>query len=421
MAVAQQPNGGKVAQDITENGLRIGDEVPALDIASIHNYKSKTANTADFKGKLLILDFWATWCSPCVAMMPKMQQLQKDFDGQVQFLSVTNQKEKEVLEFVSKLEPKFHGMVPMVTDDKLLASYFPHRYLPHYVWIDQQGKVIAITEGEQINSENISSALKQGNTIALKKKVDYRVAYDKGEPLFIDGNGGKPDGLIFHSVLTHHQKGLNYEYTRKPLDDTSKIRLTFKNYPVIFLFGHAMGAKNGAYGIKKMRFLVRDTSKLLVTGDMLRWAEKNTYCYELVLPKAMESMKYEIMLNELKRFFPQYKVEIEKQEIEVLALIRLDSIDRLRSKGGEAKNEFSGVHFELKNHYIHMLVSQLSLKYLQNYPLPVMNDTGYKEKVDLMADADLSNVDSLNRALRNYGLLLKPTKKQINILVFRDI
>ncbi|MGB4400563.1 MAG: TlpA disulfide reductase family protein, partial [Daejeonella sp.] len=69
--------------------LKIGDKVPDVTINNISNYKSTSAKLSDFKGKLLILDFWATWCAPCIAMIPKMDSLEKAFEGKVAFLSVT--------------------------------------------------------------------------------------------------------------------------------------------------------------------------------------------------------------------------------------------------------------------------------------------------------------------------------------------
>ncbi len=73
------------ANDVTQKGIQIGQQVPDLLLTNLHNYRDKQGNLSssakisDFKGKLLILDFWATWCSPCVAMIPKMDSLQQEF------------------------------------------------------------------------------------------------------------------------------------------------------------------------------------------------------------------------------------------------------------------------------------------------------------------------------------------------------
>src|SRR3954466_8754499 len=95
------------AQDnATFKGLKIGDTVPDIAINNIINYPTKIAKISDFKGKLLILDFWATWCSPCVGMIPKMEALQKQFNDKLQFLPVSYQAYGDVSAYLSKREKK---------------------------------------------------------------------------------------------------------------------------------------------------------------------------------------------------------------------------------------------------------------------------------------------------------------------------
>lgn len=116
--------------------LQVGDTVP-----DVRNYKSKSASLSDFKDKLLILDFWATWCSPCVYMIPRMDSLQKQFEGKVQFLAVTAESEKTVAAFRAKYEKRKGKRIahPEVVSDTVLRTLFNHTALPHYVWIDPRG------------------------------------------------------------------------------------------------------------------------------------------------------------------------------------------------------------------------------------------------------------------------------------------
>ena len=81
----------KAQTSLTQNGLKPGDELPDIKIHKLFNYPVKDTRLSAFRGKVLILDFWATWCSPCVAMMPRMDSLQKEFAGKIQFLPVSNQ------------------------------------------------------------------------------------------------------------------------------------------------------------------------------------------------------------------------------------------------------------------------------------------------------------------------------------------
>src|SRR5690348_7254234 len=71
--------------DIRE--LRIGDKVPDIEFALV-NYPTQKARLSDFAGKLIILDFWATWCTGCLHNFPKMDSLQKEFKGKLQVILV---------------------------------------------------------------------------------------------------------------------------------------------------------------------------------------------------------------------------------------------------------------------------------------------------------------------------------------------
>jgi thiol-disulfide isomerase/thioredoxin len=407
------------AIDVTTKGIQVGQQVPDLTINNIHNYKTTTAQLSDFKGKLVIIDFWATWCSPCIAAMPKMDKLQKQFGTKIQILPVTHQNEKEAMGFMSKLPDSIRPDLPMITSDTILSRLFPHVYLPHYVWIDEKGTVKAITGADGLTAKNITGML-EGQSTGLQRKQDFNLAYDDQKPFLIGGNGGSGESMHFHSVMTGYQQGLPSRYTTFNGKKIPGTRITFLNVTIPHLFAYAMGANKGAFNFKNMRFLVNDKSALLMTGNFKDWMPEHTFCYELILPKSMENDKYNIMLTDLKRMFPQYQVNIESNKEKVLALVRKQQIDKLKSKGGTPSSTFDAMGFELKNFPLNRLVAQLSAIYLQNHPLPVIDDTGYTDRVDIKVTASLSNVEALNEGLQPYGLALEPIEKEIEILVFRD-
>ena len=127
------------AQSPRARPLHIGDKMPELALTNIINYKTSTAALSDFKGKVLILDFWATWCTSCIIHFREEDSLQKLYKSELQVLLVntkTTRDNKETVQgFFNKSALKGHAyLLPSIVGDSILAQFFPHRFLPHYVW-----------------------------------------------------------------------------------------------------------------------------------------------------------------------------------------------------------------------------------------------------------------------------------------------
>ena len=96
---------------------------------TLKDMDGKTVNLSDFKGKVVILDFWATWCGPCIASMPGMQKMVNKYkdDPNVKFLFVDtwqteDDKVANAKKFIAdKGYNEFH--VLMDNEDKVVSSY----------------------------------------------------------------------------------------------------------------------------------------------------------------------------------------------------------------------------------------------------------------------------------------------------------
>jgi thiol-disulfide isomerase/thioredoxin len=71
----------------SRTALKIGDKVPDIEFKML-NHSSKSTKLSDYRGKVVILDFWTTFCTPCVAKFPQLDSLQKANSDLVKILLV---------------------------------------------------------------------------------------------------------------------------------------------------------------------------------------------------------------------------------------------------------------------------------------------------------------------------------------------
>jgi len=105
---------------------------------------------SDFHGKVVMLNFWASWCSPCVKEFPAMLNLMKEFDGKLVFLAVSKDVKKIDIERFLKRMEKTHetevnsNFFQVVWDkDKLISEKtFNTLRVPETIIIDPQGNMV---------------------------------------------------------------------------------------------------------------------------------------------------------------------------------------------------------------------------------------------------------------------------------------
>ena len=93
---------------------------------------------SDFKGKVILLNYWATWCPPCIAEMPSLQKLYNDYQDKMVFVFLTNDDKPKVDAFLKKRE----FTLPVYYQISKAPSRLSTASLPTTFLIDQNGKIL---------------------------------------------------------------------------------------------------------------------------------------------------------------------------------------------------------------------------------------------------------------------------------------
>ncbi len=152
---------------IGQAGLTKGDAVQNLPIKKLLNSVSPMTSSAAFGNRLTIVDFFGTWCVPCLRALPHLTELKDGFKNEVAIVLVSNETEAQLTKFI-KARANFSFPV-IVDEDNGWNGTFQPPALPYTV-IVKNGKVLAVTDAAAITSEAIRHWLTQSDVMAASSQ-----------------------------------------------------------------------------------------------------------------------------------------------------------------------------------------------------------------------------------------------------------
>ena len=104
----------------------------------ISNLQGEDFNLGDFKGKVIFLNFWATWCPPCRAEMPGIQDLYNDYKDKVSFILVSNETPGKIIPFLNSKSFNLPVYTPLYQTPQIFES----NSIPTTFIISKDGKIV---------------------------------------------------------------------------------------------------------------------------------------------------------------------------------------------------------------------------------------------------------------------------------------
>jgi thiol-disulfide isomerase/thioredoxin len=147
----------------------IGGLAPDFDLQTLDG---KNLKLSDLKGKAVLLNFWATYCSPCKIEMPWFVELQKEYGAQgFQIIGVVmdDVSNEDIEKFAKQMGVNYPILIGK---DSVADSYGGVSVLPTTFFVNREGKVIAREFGLQSRSvfvDHIKTALGQGQSVQARR------------------------------------------------------------------------------------------------------------------------------------------------------------------------------------------------------------------------------------------------------------
>lgn len=119
---------------------------------SLENIKEQTVDLSTFRGKIVILDFWATWCTPCVGSFPKMQKLVNKYssDSSIVFLFIDVLERKSKLlvkkQITKMMEAEKYTFTILLDTDSKASTAYNITGIPAKFVIDKNGNIIFMND-----------------------------------------------------------------------------------------------------------------------------------------------------------------------------------------------------------------------------------------------------------------------------------
>lgn len=406
--------------------FKVGDTVTNLFFNAMINYHSTSSHLYDFRGKVVIFDFWHTNCPSCIAQFQKIENLSKDFENRAIILPVGYDfTEGGIRKFLKKYKGTAYGLdIPnaVYNDSNKLHDLFPIDF-PGIVWIDSNMIFKGVSGYGDLNQKNLEAfisgvwypgekkkkrILKPSDEflIPLKKEINYGVALSP----YIDSLSG---GIVYNSL--------------NPRIESKSQRYRWVNTPIVLMYQRIFFTKHNWIEDKRVVIESKRPESFLspldaieTQGISMRDRKRDIRYqvnFEMTLPLFISQPDaIDIMKDNLDRFFIASSAVVEKK-VMCLALVKLKVLntDDYNSSPNAKKVTVLTVFDQDADVLVNLLNGRTP-----DLPL-IINETNFKGKVSMELKYYSNDFESLRQELRKFGFDLIPVERQLEMLELKDL
>ena len=143
------------------SGQKTEPEVSPVPDGTFYDMEGNTVKLSDFRGKPVVLNFWASWCGPCKSEMPDFDSAYAEYADRVHFLMVNvtdgyRETQSTASEFIAQ---SGYGFPVYLDKDAATSAYYGVNSLPTTFFIDADGYLVTYATGA-LNMENLQKGLR---------------------------------------------------------------------------------------------------------------------------------------------------------------------------------------------------------------------------------------------------------------------
>lgn len=385
-----------------ETLLKPGNRFPDILIKELSNAPTKEFYlNRDGKKSYYILNFWGTWCSPCIPEMDSLAIYQKLFNDKIQVIAISDDDENRKAAFLKKRP----SGIWLATDTAYtLYNMLNLAYVGQSVIIGPDKKIVSVVRTDSINRFLLNRLLK-GDKIPVSAGFKEIGISTKGDPFGIDS-------LTTHSIsIRGYKKGqrsMGQLYFEGPFKHR---RATWYNASIGLLY-------RAAYGIKtyqQQEFYDASVKPEEINNHNLKDTSA-LYCVDILVAEHQKDSLYQM----LQKFLPMYlpvKARSERRMIPVYVLKRItDGTNSLPvSVAKESSYSFSGRGYN----GIKVTLANFASDYLSNeLTLPVVDETGLNGFFDIKTEVSVRDIENIKQSIEKLGLKVEKTTREMNVIVY---
>jgi thiol-disulfide isomerase/thioredoxin len=377
--------------------LKPGDQMPDVLIKNITNAPVKEffINDAGNK-KLLVLNFWGTWCSPCIPEMDSLARLQRANEKKLQVIALSNDSPERLKKYTGK-KP---SALWLATDTSyFLYQLFGFSSVGHSAIINTDKKIVALVLTHSINQQMIDKLLR-GDTVSSNADIKEIAINTAEDPFGVDS-------LTAESFTVR-----GYMYGSPGMSKTPNSgpyayrRISFFNTCATSIYTQAFDINS-----PKQVFYEMDKKEACDYDN-----KKSLYCLDILVKPDQKDSLYQLLQQKLMTIMP-LKARIEQRKMPVYVLKRKEntSLNFRVSEATKSSYNFSGNGYEGTA----VLISEFTNKYLANeLEMPVVDETGLTGKYDIKTVNELRTAENTIKAVEDLGLTIEKGERIVKAIIF---